>query len=160
MLRKEKGFTLIELLIVIAIIGILAAIAIPMYQAQTVKARMTEVTNAMSNISSAIAARIQEDVTWPPNAITANTIAGIQNTFGVALDAIKRASAWTVNIAAGAGQAANDTEVAKITATLVNCGNPVDTKQLTLAGTIKSDGSIGWSWRGESGFPAAYIPRR
>jgi prepilin-type N-terminal cleavage/methylation domain-containing protein len=44
MLRKTKGFTLIELLIVIAIIGILAAIAIPMYRTQTIKARLTEVT--------------------------------------------------------------------------------------------------------------------
>ena len=67
MLRKrgQKGFTLIELLIVIAIIGILAAIAIPMYRAQTVKAKLTEVTNSMSNVATAVAAYYQDEGRWP-----------------------------------------------------------------------------------------------
>src|SRR5512139_1994416 len=80
MLRREKGFTLIELLIVIAIIGILAAIAIPMYKTQTIKAKMTEVTNGMSNIGSAVAAYMQETNSWP----SAPDKLRIQSSLGVA----------------------------------------------------------------------------
>ena len=50
---NQKGFTLIELMIVIAIIGILAAVAIPMYSDYTKKARTTEAPTSLKEIAKA-----------------------------------------------------------------------------------------------------------
>ncbi|MFB2735196.1 pilin [Shewanella mangrovisoli] len=52
--KQAQGFTLIELMIVVAIIGILAAIALPAYQNYTLKARFTEITNASAAVKTAV----------------------------------------------------------------------------------------------------------
>lgn len=53
-MRQQKGFTLIELMIVVAIIGILAAIAIPAYQDYTIRARVTEGLEMASSAKLAV----------------------------------------------------------------------------------------------------------
>jgi type IV pilus assembly protein PilA len=58
---NQKGFTLIELMIVVAIIGILAAIALPAYQNYTDKAKFTEVINATAAAKSAVEVCAQVD---------------------------------------------------------------------------------------------------
>jgi len=72
----QKGFTLIELMIVVAIIGILAAIAIPAYQDYTIRAQVTEGLNLAAPAKASVAEYYANTGNWPVD----NTAAGIDPT--------------------------------------------------------------------------------
>jgi type IV pilus assembly protein PilA len=64
----QAGFTLIELMIVVAIIGILAAVALPAYQDYTVRAKVTEVILATSSAKNGVAEYVNTYSALPPAA--------------------------------------------------------------------------------------------
>ena len=143
-MRSRLGFTLIELLMVIAIVGILAAVALPMYQGHTVMAKLSEVENAMSTVASSVTTYYSEQNSWP----NCSSVSEIRNSLGVALGSITRISAISVSNVDGV-----------ITATVGNIHPMVDNKTLTLTPNTSIDSSVKWNWGWSADFPPQFRPK-
>ncbi|HGH6916472.1 TPA: pilin [Neisseria meningitidis] len=125
----QKGFTLIELMIVIAIVGILAAVALPAYQDYTARAQMSEALTLAEGQKSAVVEYYSDNGTFP----NSNTSAGI-----AASNEIKGKYVASVKVEGNAS-------VASITATMnySNVNKDIQGKTLVLVGKQNS-GSFSW----------------
>ena len=104
MKKQQSGFTLIELMIVVAIIGILAAVALPAYQDYTVRARVSEGLALASAAKTAVAENAASatafDAGW-------NAPAATDNVASIAVDNATGAITVTYTAAAGGAAGAN-----------------------------------------------------
>jgi type IV pilus assembly protein PilA len=120
----QKGFTLIELMIVVAIIGILAAVALPAYQDYTVRAKVSEVILAASSAKVAVSEAAQANGTMSAASISVAT--------------------QTSKYVASVAYANSDQSNGVITA-VAKGDNAITGKGVQFAGVLQGNGQVVWT---------------
>ena len=126
----QKGFTLIELMIVVAIIGILAAVALPAYQDYTARAQVSEAFSLASGQKGAVAEYYSNRGVMP----TTNASAGIPTNTDIKGKYVKQVDIGTSGIITATMQASG-------------VGKDLENKTLILAPVV-NNGSIDWNCTG------------
>ncbi|MBN9411695.1 MAG: pilin [Burkholderiales bacterium] len=133
----QKGFTLIELMIVVAIIGILAAVALPAYQDYTVRAKVSEVILAASALRTDVSEFAQSNGQMPAtNGLSIST----------------SATQWVGGVGYAQGAASN---IGIITATATK-DPKISGANITMTGTMSDTGQVTWVCSGS--IEAKYRP--
>ncbi|MCB1919461.1 MAG: pilin [Candidatus Competibacteraceae bacterium] len=136
--KFQRGFTLIELMIVVAIIGILAAIAIPAYQDYTIRAQVTEAVNLADGLKTPVTDAYNDAGAWASAVSGQRGIPANTSVFGK----------YTNDVAVAAGV---------ITATFGNDANAKIAAQTLTLTPSDQGGSIGWTCA--SAIDPKYLPQ-
>ena len=139
----QKGFTLIELMIVVAIIGILAAVAIPAYQDYTVKAKVQEGVNLSNPHRTAVGIACSE-----------GNLSGA-NTTSLGLSA---SGSYTGKYVQGVGVSNTSKSSANVTVTYTAIGTSVASGQTVIYTATCGAGGTTWTIGGT--LPSKYLPKQ
>lgn len=139
-IRKQSGFTLIELMIVIAIIGILAAVAIPAYQDYIARAQSAEAPTLLAGFKSPVAEFLQNNGTFPTTLVAATAVPTAVQLAGT----IAGQYVATVAITAGGGLTSGNPFT--MTATFRTAGAGVSISPQISAGLVTLTTTDGQTW--------------